>query len=705
MGKVINSGFFDKKSSDSSEKIVVKRPVDKKAVKKETVPAEVKDIGSVSAENIPSEVSPADTEKVKVSPEKVRAKKAETAGDVSSKAVLPKSVKEKAETQTESKSTVFENKKAIPVRINSKLLKDLKGSTEILRKFGRENSAAQLENIYARGTRKKFSVAVVGEFSKGKSTFINELLGREILPVGNMPTTALLTRIKYANKEQMVHFKGNGKKKELPLKESSWDGLVAENFGEADPTGFVVAGIRSQWLGENNIEIIDTPGAGDLEEKRARSIGDALLGCDCAIITISATAALSQTEKLFIEQRLISKKTPFLMLIVTKLDMVRERERESIIDYIKDKLSAWNMDIPVFIPGTVSMSGDKYNDIIGYDKIMVQIGKWINDPERIKLTETWIRAQAAEVFEREMAFFAEQKTLLEADEKKREELIAEKKQHIDNSDVVWGELRTKMMERCAECTDAFANKINELTDPMIEKLKYEVSHSSDIERWWREDYPYRLKVEITNMSVATENHVSRIISEDIRWFNTSLEKQFKVHVDVEKETIIDKSIADNISETGDVGIKNLERRKRAVKIGTTVASLAGATVLGIVTAGAAAGVPVSLFATMGIGTGSSIVSDIVFKKKIQEQRDSIKNALSSIVPSVIKEAVHGSDAKIRRLYDEIISATKEKEIAWKEMQKEAIEAGLVSKNQAQHNNIDEKIVMLADYSNRIVSGK
>ena len=44
---------------------------------------------------------------------------------------------------------------------------------------------------------RKFRVAVVGEFKRGKSSFINALLGREILPVDALPTTATLNRITY----------------------------------------------------------------------------------------------------------------------------------------------------------------------------------------------------------------------------------------------------------------------------------------------------------------------------------------------------------------------------------------------------------------------------------------------------------------------------------------------------------------------------
>lgn len=197
---------------------------------------------------------------------------------------------------------------AAPLKISTALTTELNKVSDTLEDFGCKETAAEIQEICNRGLRNRFSIAVVGEFSRGKSTFINSLLGKDILPIGDLPTTALLTRIRYNSKERMIHFNGQNKKSaELPISQDSWDGLTADNFGKCDPTGTVLVGTGSAWLGENNIEIMDTPGAGDLEEKRARIIGDALLGSDGAIITVSATAALSMSEKLFIEQRLISE--------------------------------------------------------------------------------------------------------------------------------------------------------------------------------------------------------------------------------------------------------------------------------------------------------------------------------------------------------------------------------------------------------------
>ena len=51
----------------------------------------------------------------------------------------------------------------------------------------------QLEQFSSR----RYRVAVIGEFKRGKSSLVNTLLGTEILPTDILPTTAVVNRILY----------------------------------------------------------------------------------------------------------------------------------------------------------------------------------------------------------------------------------------------------------------------------------------------------------------------------------------------------------------------------------------------------------------------------------------------------------------------------------------------------------------------------
>ena len=54
-----------------------------------------------------------------------------------------------------------------------------------------------IEGVLKRIHEHSFSIAVVGEFKRGKSTLINALLGKEILPADIAPTSATINRITY----------------------------------------------------------------------------------------------------------------------------------------------------------------------------------------------------------------------------------------------------------------------------------------------------------------------------------------------------------------------------------------------------------------------------------------------------------------------------------------------------------------------------
>lgn len=668
MAKVVNPDFFKKTAAEpvKTQAKAENKEEAVKVIKKEN-----------NTQNTPRKVASKPEKKTVVS--EVKTQKAPV---------------ENGKSQASSQS-VFTNEKLAPLKINSELLNTLREIATEFRKLGNEKAAKAVEGVYSRGTRNRFSVAVVGEFSRGKSTFINNLLEREILPVGDLPTTALLTRIRYNNAEKLVHFnQRNQKVADLPLSQDSWDGLVAENFGRSDPTGTVFAGVRSQWLGRNNIEIMDTPGAGDLEASRAQIIGDALLGCDGAIITITATGAMSMSEKLFIEQRLLSRKTPFLMLIITKLDLVKKNEREKIIEYVHDKLKAWNMNIPVFIPATLEMAGDKYQDIMGLDKIKAQIVSWMNDKERVKVTEEWIAAQAFNIIEREISALYEQKALLEADEQKRAELIEEKKRKLKKAETAWEELRIKMLQKCNGCYQQLIRKVNEYKETITERLQYEVSHSSDPAKWWQEDYTYRLKVELANMSVGIENTISRVIAEDMRWFNATLENSFKTHILCEKETISDRDLVRDVVVSRELEFEDLSKKRNVARVGTAALSIAGSFLC------ASIGF-LPLVATMGVSTGSGIVTEKVFKRKINEQRELIRNALATEVPRTITEATAESERRVKAVYDDIIRAAKEKEDTWMEAQTAAIENSTQPQDDARAKIICDRIFQIDDFVKRL----
>jgi predicted GTPase len=52
--------------------------------------------------------------------------------------------------------------------------------------------------------KKIIDVAVLGQFKAGKSSFLNAFMGRDILPTGIIPLTAVITRIAHGDRDEAV---------------------------------------------------------------------------------------------------------------------------------------------------------------------------------------------------------------------------------------------------------------------------------------------------------------------------------------------------------------------------------------------------------------------------------------------------------------------------------------------------------------------
>ena len=65
------------------------------------------------------------------------------------------------------------------------------------------------------GSNRWLDVVVLGQFKAGKSSMINSFLQREILPMGVLPVTAIITRLVYAPRDKITITRLDGSKFEI----------------------------------------------------------------------------------------------------------------------------------------------------------------------------------------------------------------------------------------------------------------------------------------------------------------------------------------------------------------------------------------------------------------------------------------------------------------------------------------------------------
>lgn len=101
------------------------------------------------------------------------------------------------------------NKTRLFIRKALRFLSDVINSLD---EADKKKYANSLETMRKRFNDPEFRLAIVGDFSCGKSTFLNALIGEELLTTDNLPTTAIPTYMRW-NKTELLNRTGHDKRR------------------------------------------------------------------------------------------------------------------------------------------------------------------------------------------------------------------------------------------------------------------------------------------------------------------------------------------------------------------------------------------------------------------------------------------------------------------------------------------------------------
>ena len=208
-------------------------------------------------------------------------------------------------------------------------------TVEHLQPLMQGENRAGLDEIGEKLRDEVFNLVILGQFKRGKSTFINALLGEDLLPTAIIPLTSVVTVIQYAPQVSVqVHYL-DGRVKEAPL--SDLPAYITERGNPENREGVreVVIFHPSPYL-EDGVRIIDTPGVGSVYTHNTDVAYRYLPYVDAGVFVISADPPLSQSEHLFLKD--IRNYVDRLFFIVNKIDQVGEREQAESMDFTRSIL-------------------------------------------------------------------------------------------------------------------------------------------------------------------------------------------------------------------------------------------------------------------------------------------------------------------------------------------------------------------------------
>lgn len=187
----------------------------------------------------------------------------------------------------------------------------------------------------------RFRVAVIGDFSQGKSTLLNALLGEEIQPVRAIPCSGTLSVLKYGDRKRVVCRYRDGNEQEIAVedyqkkaaisKEAALNNrseeLLKSNIAE------IVFEHPNLLLCRNGVEIVDSPGLNEHPD-RTRVTEELLKETDAILFMTNANKLLTQGERDIItriREREGDRPLENLFLVVNFMDNLdSDEDREDV---------------------------------------------------------------------------------------------------------------------------------------------------------------------------------------------------------------------------------------------------------------------------------------------------------------------------------------------------------------------------------------
>jgi GTP-binding protein EngB required for normal cell division len=190
-------------------------------------------------------------------------------------------------------------------------------------------------------------IAILGQFKAGKSSFINSLIGRPILPVGVVPVTTVITRLQYGEIDRVSVKYSDGTSALINIEDIN--SYVSENGNPSNSknVSFVDIEIPSM-IDYQGLRLVDTPGLGSVFNAHMKESEHWLPEVGAAILAISADRPLSGDDLNLVRELL--GYTPNIIILMTKADLLTSEQQREVVTFFKDTLlRETRLNFPIFL--------------------------------------------------------------------------------------------------------------------------------------------------------------------------------------------------------------------------------------------------------------------------------------------------------------------------------------------------------------------
>ncbi|HEY1217656.1 MAG: dynamin family protein [Bryobacteraceae bacterium] len=219
---------------------------------------------------------------------------------------------------------------------NSSLATTLDLAKEVAERYDLDALSGLLAQARALAGGAEISVAVLGRFKVGKSSFLNHFLGRDFLPVGVVPVTTVVTAVRFGDREEARVHHRDGRDPEIPLDRIGSFISEKENPENAKEVSLVTVELP-ELRRFRGLQFVDTPGLDSALSHNTLTSLAWLPHAGLALVAVSVDPPLSQRDIDLLKS--LYRYTPKVAVLLTKADLLSEQELKDVIRYVRAQLT------------------------------------------------------------------------------------------------------------------------------------------------------------------------------------------------------------------------------------------------------------------------------------------------------------------------------------------------------------------------------
>lgn len=181
------------------------------------------------------------------------------------------------------------------------------------------------------GRDSPLDIAVLGQFKCGKSSLLNALLGSDVLPVGVLPVTAVVTRA-LAGPDLSLRVTNLGGSVEQVGPERIGE-FATEAGNPSNRRRVAVVDVFTSALRDwSGIRLVDTPGLGSVFAHNTRATRDWLPNVAAALVVVSAERPLADEDRRLLDDA--RQHAHRVVVVLSKVDLLSDAEQEEVLAFL-----------------------------------------------------------------------------------------------------------------------------------------------------------------------------------------------------------------------------------------------------------------------------------------------------------------------------------------------------------------------------------